>query len=159
MYLGKNTNVLNATREAIRAHCQRENVGREDVADELGITKGTLDNKLKPSMPMNTFTVEEILKLSDVCDDNSIIKAICEERGLVVFDPIEAMPDGGNLVHSLMLGALTMEGNMGRFADAVRASVADDEISTEEATQLTRLLRDLRTLCRVIELSLREIEA
>lgn len=151
MYLGKNTNITEVIKHQISRHCIKTGSDREDVASQLGILKGTLDNKLKPSKLDSTFNIEEVLGLCDITNDDAVLKAMCEERGLVVFDPIETMPDGGNVIHALMVGTLDIDAKTGGLSGLVRNAIEDNEITDEEAFELTKALRELRAMERKIE--------
>ncbi len=155
MYLGKNQHVTKAARETIRKYCLANGLGREDIADELGIVKGTLDNKLKMD-PKNCFTVEEVLKLCELTDDDSILKTMCAERGLVVYDPIETMPDGGDVVHEMLVGVLDIDNAVGKFAKEVKAAIEDGEIDEKEADTLGELLKVMRSVERKMEVMLKQ---
>jgi len=141
MYLGKNSSVNKATKHLITGYCNQNTLGREDVAADLGIVKGTLDNKLKPSMPEACFTVEEVLKLSDMADNDSILKAMCAERGLIVFDPIEVMPDGGDLADELLSHIAEMNIHLGEYSKATLAAVEDNKIDHVEKEALSSMLK------------------
>ena len=154
MYLGKNQHVTKSARETIRKYCLANGLGREDIADELGIVKGTLDNKLKMD-PKNCFTVEEVLKLCEITDDDSILKTMCAERGLVVYDPIETMADGGDVVHEMLVGVLDIDNVVGKFAKEVKAAIEDGEIDEKEADTLGELLKVMRSVERKMEVMLK----
>ena len=154
MYLGKNQHVTKAARETIRKYCLANGLGREDIADELGIVKGTLDNKLKMD-PKNCFTVEEVLKLCELTDDDSILKTMCAERGLVVYDPIETMPDGGDVIHEMLVGVLDIDTAVGKLAKGVKEAIEDGEINANEADTLGEMLKVLRAMERKMEVMLK----
>ena len=157
MYLGKNQHVTKAARETIRKYCLANGLGREDIADELGIVKGTLDNKLKMD-PKNCFTVEEVLKLCELTDDDTILKTMCAERGLVVYDPIETMPDGGDVIGELIGGVLDIDTVTGNLAKQVKEAVADGKIDVNEADSLGDVFKMMRSIVRKLELMLKEVE-
>lgn len=154
MYLGKNLNITEVAKHQISRHCIKSGSDREDIASQLGIMKGTLDNKLKPSKIDSTFTVEEVIELCKITEDDALLKAMCEERGLIVFDPIEAMPDGGNVLNALMIGTLDIDSMTGGLSGLVRKAIEDNEIDENEAFELMKALRELRALERKIELML-----
>jgi len=154
MYLGKNTKVTKAAKNIINEFCLKNHQDREDVATALGIKKGTLDNKLKPSMPDNCFTVEETLKLCELTNDDSILKAMCNERGLTVFDPIEAMADGGDIVNALLMGVLEINYLAGKLANESKVASEDGVIDGKEKDLISKLLTALATNQRKIELML-----
>ena len=156
MYLGKTKSVTKAMKESIRDYCLANSLGREDIADELGIAKGTLDNKLKLSNMMNFFTVEEVLEVCEITDDNAALKAMCKERGLVVFDPINAMPNGGDVVSELMNGVLKIDVATGGLSRLVLEAMEDGEIDSEESSKISEILSTLRSLERTMEVMLKE---
>ena len=157
MYLGKNQHVTKAAKESIRRHCLANDLGRDDIADELGIVKGTLDNKLKAD-PKNCFTVEEVLKLCDLTDDDSILKTMCAERGLIVFDPVETMPDGGDVLHEVMFGVLSIDVATGNLSRLVKDALEDGKIDAQEADSISEALKSLRSIERKLEVMLENIE-
>jgi len=153
MYLGKNQHITKTAREVIRKHCLTNGLGREDIADELGIVKGTLDNKLKMD-PKNCFTVEEVIALCELTDDDSILKTMCAERGLIVYDPIETMPDGGEVLHEVLIGVLNIDIETGKLSNLVKEAVEDDKINAEEADSISAALKSLRSIERKLEVML-----
>ena len=157
MSLGKNQHVTKTAREVIRKYCLTNDIGREDIADELGIVKGTLNNKLKMD-PKNCFTVEEVLELCELTDDDSILKTMCAERGLVVFDPIETMPDGGDIFAEVLSGILNIDVETGKLSKTVRDALEDGVIDDKESVEITYSLQTLRSVERKIEIMLKNRE-
>ena len=153
MYLGKNQHVTKAARESIRKYCLANGIGREDIADELGITKGTLDNKLKFD-PKNSFNIEEVLKLCELMDDDSILKTMCAERGLVAFDPIETMADGGDVVGEVVGSVLHIDIEIGKLAKVVHDALEDSILDEKEAEKIIMSLKALRSIERKLEVML-----
>lgn len=154
MYLGKNTNITRAAKNCITEHCMKNQLGREDIALDLGITKGTLDNKLKPSMLNALFTIEEVMQLSEITDDNSILKAMCEERGLVVFDPIELMPDGGDVIHELVTAGLDIDSFKGMLSKEIKDAIEDNLLEEHEIKKILPPVKAIRKIARKIEVML-----
>lgn len=154
MSLGKNTNITAAIKETISKYMMRSKSDREDIASQLGIMKGTLDNKLKPSYLDSMFTVEELIAICDITDDDTPLKAMCAERGLIVTDPIQTMPDGGDVVTAMLFGVLDIDAMSGSLSGMVRRAIEDNSISEDEAFRLTKALRELRAKEREIELML-----
>ena len=157
MYLGKNQHITKTAREVIRKHCLDNDIGREDIADELGIVKGTLNNKLKMD-PKNCFTVEEVLKLCELTDDDSILKTMCAERGLIVFDPVETMPDGGDVLNEVLVGVLNIDIETGNLSKLIKSAVEDDNIDAKEADSISTALKSLRSIERKLEVMLSSVE-
>jgi len=158
MKLGKNTNVTKTASNVVKKYCLENGFGREEVALELGIVKGTLDNKLKLSDVKTSLTVEEILQLCEITDTNEILIAMCAERGLTVYDPIETMADGGDISHEVLVGVLNIDVATGKLADIVKDALEDDEIDTKEAIDIANELKNLRRIERKLELMLQEHE-
>lgn len=156
MSLGKNTNITAAIKTAISNYMRETGSDREDIASQLGIMKGTLDNKLKPSFLESTFTVEEVLAICEITGDDSILKSLCAERGLIVTDPINSMPDGGDVITTMLVGTLDIDAMTGSLSGMVRKAIEDNEISDEEAFKLTKALRELRAKEREIEIMLEQ---
>lgn len=154
MSLGKNTNITAAIKTAISNYIRETGSDREDIASQLGIMKGTLDNKLKPSFLESTFTVEEVLAICEITGDDSILKSLCAERGLIVTDPINSMPDGGDVITTMLIGTLDIDAMTGSLSGLVRRAIDDHEVSDEEALEITRKLRELRAKERELEIML-----
>lgn len=154
MSLGKNTNITAAIKTAISNYMRETGSDREDIASQLGIMKGTLDNKLKPSFLESTFTVEEVLAICEITGDDSILKSLCAERGLIVTDPINSMPDGGDVITTMLIGTLDIDAMTGSLSGLVRRAIDDHEVSDEEALEITRKLRELRAKERELEIML-----
>lgn len=154
MSLGKNTNITAAIKTAISNYMRETGSDREDIASQLGIMKGTLDNKLKPSFLESTFTVEEVLAICEITGDDSILKSLCAERGLIVTDPINSMPDGGDVITTMLIGTLDIDAMTGSLSGLVRKAIDDHEVSDEEALEITRKLRELRAKERELEIML-----
>lgn len=152
--LGKNTNVLKALVKSIKEWGLREGKNRNDMAEELGIQRGTLDNKLKASDMKVSFTAEEILAVCDVTDDDAPLKAMCAERGLVVYDPIELMPDGGDIMQETLIGVLKIDGATGDLSKLVEAAFEDGKIDAKEARTIANKIKTLASLERRLEVML-----
>jgi len=154
-HLGKNTNVTKSAKKTIKDYCLANGLDREDIAMDLGIVKGTLDNKLKPSALDALLTVEEVLELCEITDDDSILKAMCAERGLTVFDPIEAMPDGGDIVNGLLMGVLEISSLTGNLSNLTKEASEDGKIDKKETSDINKILEMMRGMERKIELMLK----
>ena len=156
MNLGKNSNVLKATKTLVRKYCLENGCTRHEIAEEFGILKGTLDNKLKASDAQSSLYVEEVLALSEITDDNSILKAMCAERGLVVFDPIETMPDGGDVLSGVLMGVLQIDVETGSLSKLVHEAMQDGKIDAGEAEDIATALASLRSIERKLEIMLKD---
>ena len=153
MYLGKNQHITKTAKQVIRKHCLANGLGRDDIADELGIVKGTLDNKLKAD-PKNCFSVEEVLQLCEITDDDSILKTMCAERGLMVYDPIETMPDGGDILNEVLTGVLNIDYETGNLSKIVKNALEDGKINKTESESISEVLKTLRGIERKLEVML-----
>lgn len=56
----------------------------EDVAHELGLHAGTLENKLKPSMPTSDLTVTEFMHFLELTGDYAALEYIAKKFDLVL---------------------------------------------------------------------------
>ena len=52
-----------------RNHCKVTDKERAEFANELGTSKGTLENKLKPSMATNDMSITEFIHLLEITGD------------------------------------------------------------------------------------------
>jgi len=158
MNLGKNSNITKAAKNIIKKYCLENGITRDEVAEDLGIVRGTLDNKLKPSDVKISLTGEEILRLCEITDNDEILKAMCAERGLMVFDPIETMPDGGDVLNSTLMSVLNINTETGNLSKCVHDAVEDENIDTDEAKKIRKTLKSIRSVARKFEVMLENME-
>lgn len=149
----KNPNVTKAVSRMVKAYRQRSGDDREEIALDLGMQLSTFQNKLKVAH-INDFTLGELLALTELTGSTDGIRAMADEAGMVSFDPIEAMPDGGDALGALVIGTLEIDCKTGGLSQLVREAIEDNEISDDEAVELTRALRELRGMERKIEVML-----
>ena len=155
MYGVKEMEIVKAAKDLISRYCLQNHATRQDVADELGIKKGTLDNKLKPSMMDTELTGTEIMELTEMADDNSILDAMERKRGRVAFDPIEVQPDGGDLEGEVISGSFEIDCQKGELAKIIKESLeGDGKFDEIERENIANALKEMRKIERKLELML-----
>ena len=75
----KNPKLCKLIRKCITINRKEIGLELEDVAHELGMSKGTLENKLKPSMATNDLSITEFIHFLELTGDYSALKFIASE--------------------------------------------------------------------------------
>jgi len=149
MNLDKNLNVLEATKEVIN----NSGISRLKLSIDLGIEKTTFDNKMKASSD-SKFFIEEVLEITEATDDNRILKAMCAERGMITFDPIETMPNGGDVLHETLMSILSISTGTGNLSDLIHRAADDMKLDSKEAQDISKTTASLREVLRKMEVML-----
>ncbi len=74
----KDSKLLKVVRATINNDRKRNGFTMEEEANELGLTQGTLEQKLKPSAPLD-LTVSEITHIIDLSGDYSILEYLANK--------------------------------------------------------------------------------
>jgi len=75
----KDPKLCKLIRKCITLNRKKLGLEFEDVAHELGLSEGTLANKLKPSMSTNDLTINEFIHFLELTGDYAALKYIAKE--------------------------------------------------------------------------------
>jgi len=129
----------------------------EDVAHELGLSEGTLANKLKPSMDTHDMTLTEFVHFMELTDSYEPIEHIAKEFGFILVSEkkaqsttanINTLVDKANIENSDVFKAVKLAMSDGLITKQEQAIVLKE---IEEAQKANAELKDL-----VLQLSTEE---
>lgn len=108
----------------------------EDAAHELGMSGGTLDNKLKPAKHENDLTVSEFIHVLETTGDLAALEYINKIFDLVAVPKTVGVKSAKNITH---LVDMAMIENNDVFSEAKK----DLEDGVIDADEKTRILKEL----------------
>ncbi len=75
----KDSQFCKILRRSINLDRKRQALEWDDIANELGLSGGTLDNKLKPAMPTSDITVSEFMHFLELSGDYAALEYIAKK--------------------------------------------------------------------------------
>lgn len=108
----------------------RKEIGLEfdDVAHELGMQPGTLQNKLKPAMQTNDMSITEFVHFLELTGDYAALEYIANKFDCVLVHKLEAHSNNTNI--NMLVDAANIEN--AEVFKAVKIAMLDGEITHEE---------------------------
>jgi len=88
----KDPRLCKILRKAITLDRKRNGFEWEDIANELGLNGGTLENKLKPSYDNGDITLSEFTHFMEMSADYTALEYIANKFDLVLLKKTEAKP-------------------------------------------------------------------
>ena len=110
----------------------------EDVANELGLSEGTLSNKLKPAKAENDMTLSEFIHFMELTNDFSAFEYIAEMFDKVLVDKSLDKANVSDI--NLLVDIANME-NSDVFR-VVKESIADKVITQEEQEAILKEIEE-----------------
>ena len=123
--------------KSINADIKRNNSTKEEFATEIGMTKGTMENKWTFSCKTNDFTVHELIQIMELTGDMTPLEYICHMFDMsVTSNNISSNITAEEL--SKLADESAIEGNEA-FA-TVKKAAADGKITLEEKENIKKEL-------------------
>lgn len=147
--------LLVTIQKSILNDIKRNNSCKEDFAAEIGITKGTLENKWTFSCKNNDFTIHELIQIMELTGDLTPLEYICHMFDLAVsYTNVEISTSVEEL--NKLADEAQMENNEA-FAEIKKSSrdskYSEDEISSmrkETLEAIEALHRELNAINKLI---------
>lgn len=130
---------------------QKRNLGYEfeDVANELGMSKGTLENKVKPAKDSNDLTLTEFIHLLELTGDYSALEHIASHFDMALIHKniatakiadINLLVDKANIENSDVFRVVKKAMEDGKIKDDEREDILKE---IDEAQKANAELKDL----------------
>ncbi|MDD3467767.1 MAG: hypothetical protein PHE67_11525 [Campylobacterales bacterium] len=110
----------------------------EDVAFELGLNKGTLENKLKPAMATSDMTITEFVHFLELTGDYAALAYMARQFGFILVEETKSHAINSNL--SILVDTANME-NADVFK-AVKMAMSDGAITAEEKEMILKEIEE-----------------
>ncbi len=122
----------------------RENgLDKEEFANSIGLSLGTLENKLKPSSP-NDFTITELIDLMDTTGDYRVLEYIAGLYGFVLQKAKTERSRCEDTITHIVIGSLELESSLGDLASTIKDAIKDKKIDENEAKDIKQKTREVR---------------
>lgn len=125
----KDSGLCRTIRKTITLQKKEIGLTKEEVAHELGMSLGYLDNKLTPSMTTNDLSITEFMHFLELTGDYAALEYIANKFDMVMIDKKHAHSDISDL--NSLVDMANIENN-DVFA-VVKKAIADGSITEEEA--------------------------
>ena len=152
----KNREVLKAIRASITKDIRSNGLSLEEFAHEIGLSEGTLENKLKPSMHTSDITLAEFLHIIDITGDYKALELIAKRYGFILAKSEVSKTEKTDLNTSVMLKTLSLESEQGRFAKVLKEALEDGVLDAVERKKMSDIAYTLRKLALEIEEELKD---
>lgn len=124
----KDAKLCQMIRKTITVNRKEIGLEFEDVAYELGMNPGTLQNKLKPAMPTNDMSVTEFIHFLELTGDYSALEYIARKFDMVLVSNKISHTNIKDI--NLLVDIANIENN--DVFKAVKMAIADDTITVQE---------------------------
>jgi len=130
----KDRKLCEIIKRAINLDRKRQALTWDDIANELGVSGGTLENKLKPSYDNGDVTVTELVHLLELSADYTPLEYIAKKFDLVLVPRKEAHCTTDN-IHSLCDKANFENSDVFK---SVKQALEDGVITTSERDNILK---------------------
>ena len=127
---------------------------REEFANEIGLSEGTLENKLKPASPYD-LTLHEFIHILDLTGNYEPLEYIAKRYGFTLCRPDTEPQESNDPITIVMLKALGLEEVQGDLAHTVKDAIQDGEIDEDEKRAIKDVAHKLRKLAAELQESLK----
>ncbi|MBL4730769.1 MAG: phage regulatory CII family protein [Sulfurimonas sp.] len=138
--------------KTIVLNCRQLDLKLEDVAHELGLAKGTLENKLKPSSD-NDFTVSEFIHFMELIGNYDALQYLAGQFDLTLIENAKTKSSCCEI--NTLVDSLSIE-NSDVFKTA-KAALQNGEISSIEKFNLQKEIQDVITVATQLQEDLKKV--
>lgn len=124
----KDSQFCKTLKRSINLDRKRQGFSWDDAANELGLNGGTLENKLKPSMPTSDITISEFIHFMELSGDYGALEYLAKKFDHVLVPKKHAEVKAGDI--NTLVDMASME-NSDVFR-VVKMAMADKVITDEE---------------------------
>lgn len=124
----KDVGLCKVIKRSINLDRKRQGFEWEDAAHELGLSGGTLENKLKPSMANNDMTVSELMHFFSISGDYAGLEYMANQFDLVLIRKKDAVASASDL--NLLVDKANMENN--DVFSVIKRAIADGKLTEDE---------------------------
>lgn len=135
----KDHGLLVLINKSISADCKKNNIDKDIFANEIGTTRGTLENKLKMSNSINAVTIEEFIHIMEITGDYSPLKYLNEMFGFIM---TSTEPQTETDVLSLSELADEMVIECGESFSEVKKAAKEGKITEEKKSNMLKEAKD-----------------
>ncbi len=147
----KDRELLKTIRRSIVKDIRRNGFTMEDFAHEIGLSEGTLENKLKPAMATSDITLSEFIHIMDLTADYSPLEYITKRYGFTLCKPKIASQTANDPIINVVIHSLNLEEAQGDLAKAIKEAIKDGVLDEDEKKEIKDLAYELRKLAVSLE--------
>ena len=142
--------ITKAFRRAVTKDIREHGLSWDDFAHQIGLSKGTLENKLKPASPYD-LTITEAIHIIDITGDYAPLEEIARRYGFILCSPDGEHVADGDPVSIVTIGTLELGVVFGELEKKVKEAIEDGEIDESEADSIGQIVYDIRKLAKRLE--------
>lgn len=137
-------------RGSIVKDVRRNGLSFADFAHEIGLSQGTLENKLKPASP-HDVTVTELIHIMDITADYAPLEYIARRYGFILCKAEEERPSIENTTAFVTINTLDLGAVFGELERIVKEAIEDGEIDESESKEISDIAYEIRKLAKRLE--------
>ena len=116
---------------------------KEEFANSIGLSLGTLENKLKPSSP-NDFTITELIDIMDTTGDYRVLEYIAGLYGFVLSKATSEEKSFTDTITHIVISNFELEESLGDLAHTIKEAIKDEKIDEDEAKEIKKKTAEVR---------------
>jgi len=134
----KDSGLCKTIRRSINLDRKRQGYEWDDAAHELGLNGGTLDNKLKPSMPTSDMTVTELMHFMELSGDYSALEYITKKFDMILVPKKHESTKIADI--NVQVDIASIENN--DVFRAVKIAIADEKLTPDEKENILKEIEE-----------------
>ena len=139
----KDPRLCKILRKAVTMDRKRNGFDWEDIANELGLNGGTLENKLKPSYDNGDITLSEFMHFMEMSADFTALEYIATKFDMNLVPKVQQKPTSLDLNVLVDLTSISQ----GEVFKEIKEDLSDDVIDADERE---KILEKINTLQKTI---------
>ena len=151
----KDRELLKAIRGVIVKDIRQNGLTMKDFAHEIGLSEGTLENKLKPAMATSDITISEFIHIMDITGNYYPLELIAKRYGFILSKPSVKKEEIDDLTVAVTIKTLGLEELHGLLAKTVKEAVKDGVLNNNEKEQIKDIAYQFRKLAAELEESMK----
>lgn len=137
-------------RGSIVKDVRRNGLSFADFAHEIGLSQGTLENKLKPASP-HDVTVTELIHIMDITADYAPLEYIARRYGFILCKAEEERSRIENTTAFVTINTLDLGAVFGELERIVKEAIEDGQIDERESKEISDIAYEIRKLAKKLE--------
>ncbi len=152
----KDKDLLKLIKRAITKDMRANGLTEDDFANEIGLSAGTLANKLKPSCDTNVLSLDEFIHILDITADYEPLEYIAKRYGFTLCRPDERGEQAEDPELVVIRSALDIGSHLGRLDELARKILEDGIVDEDEKRDYAQMLYELGKVVAQYEITLRQ---
>jgi len=145
--------VYKTVQKVIKRYMQKTNKNINDVARELGTTKGYLYKQMDPNCDSHPLSIDRLLMITYITKDNEILKTIAEEFDMVLVEKQKIRCNIGDIDETADKANI----KSGDLFKCVKMSISDGIIDKKEKRAILKEINEAERINALLKEIIKEV--